>query len=119
LCSRESLNAELRRVKWVKRLNKMNKVLGPEAKFNCNGGRRLFITEKGYIAWAPKWAKKGDEICRFEGARLPYIVRRTDAAQGDAPPESYELVGDLYLHGLMGKGALDALQGEEKRIRIV
>ncbi|KAM5359271.1 hypothetical protein ACJZ2D_014619 [Fusarium nematophilum] len=60
----------------------------------CNG-RRLFVTDTGYIGLAPATAAVGDTVHVVEGAALPYVFR--SAASG----ESFQLVGEAYVHGIM------------------
>ncbi|KIW27535.1 uncharacterized protein PV07_07265 [Cladophialophora immunda] len=61
--------------------------------------RRLCLTERGYITWAPKNAAVGDEIRLLMGAKLPFIVSRQAVREGSSLP-SYNLVGDCKLYGL-------------------
>ena len=57
--------------------------------------RKFCVTEKGQIGWVPIEAQQGDVICVFEGARLPYVLRRT--ADGDA----HTIIGHCFIHGIM------------------
>ena len=57
--------------------------------------RKFCVTEEGQIGWVPMEAQQGDVICVFEGARLPYVLRRT--ADGDA----YTIIGHCFIHGIM------------------
>jgi hypothetical protein len=56
-------------------------------------GRRMFTTKGRYLALGPEYVKKGDCLAFLKGGRVPYVLR----PQGD----SYEIVGDCYLHGEM------------------
>ncbi|PLB39822.1 uncharacterized protein BDW47DRAFT_102483 [Aspergillus candidus] len=68
-------------------------------------GRRVLRTRNGYIGLAPPGAQKGDQVVLLEGGRVPYLLRKVD-------DESYKLVGECYVHGIMYGEAFD-----EKRCR--
>lgn len=65
--------------------------------------RRLLITEKGHLGSAPQTADEGDIICVLYGCSVPVIVRKLQ------DQESYEFVGECYLHGFVDAEAI-ALQ---------
>ncbi|RFU30435.1 hypothetical protein B7463_g5926, partial [Scytalidium lignicola] len=55
--------------------------------------RKICITSKGFIGLAPDLTEVGDEVCIFQGARAPFILRNI----GDA----YNVVGDAFILNLM------------------
>ncbi|KAK5079469.1 hypothetical protein LTR70_009424 [Exophiala xenobiotica] len=57
-------------------------------------GRSFFVTRKGYFGLGPLILQPGDECHIFKGARVPFILRRTDG-------EFYKLLGEAYVHGIM------------------
>lgn len=57
--------------------------------------RRFCVTEKGYLGIVPPKIEVGDSIYVVFVAQTPYILR---SAEGD---DSYRLVGECYVHGLM------------------
>ena len=60
---------------------------------------RLLFTHEGYIGMAPYKAKKGDKICLLFGCRVPVVLReRVDGG--------FELIGEVYVHGIMKGEAL-------------
>lgn len=63
-------------------------------------GRSIFRTSEGYIGLAPNWIRSGDEVVLLETGRVPFIMRR----QTDS--EQYKLVGEAYVHGIMGGQAV-------------
>jgi hypothetical protein len=65
--------------------------------------RRLLVTDHGYIGSGVQGAEEGDLICVLFGCTVPVILRRL---QDD---ESYEFIGECYLHGFMDAEAI-ALQ---------
>jgi hypothetical protein len=64
----------------------------------------VFRTTTGYIGRGPPLLKKGDKICVFEGARTPFIIRKSNLTRY-APVTWYDLVGECYVEGLMRKEA--------------
>ncbi|KAK0623990.1 heterokaryon incompatibility protein-domain-containing protein [Immersiella caudata] len=67
--------------------------------------RRLCTTAGGYLGMVPDEAREGDVLVFFAGARVPHVLRLVDMArggpQGTRPTETFVLIGDCYLHGLM------------------
>jgi hypothetical protein len=61
--------------------------------------RRFCITQKGHVGFVPISVEEGDQICVFVGCETPFVVRK----RGD----SYILIGDAYIHGLMHGEAMD------------
>jgi len=63
-------------------------------------GRKLCLTEKGYLGLVPQRSLDGDTICIFLGAETPHIIR---PCEGDDGRQSsvYQLVGECYIHGIM------------------
>lgn len=56
-------------------------------------GRRVYITEKGFIGLGPAALQRGDHICRLVGAAVPMILRKHD--------NHFYLVGETYVdHGV-------------------
>jgi hypothetical protein len=77
---------------------------GPLFKFSIQGHyalyRRLVKTRTGYIGLASSTAKIGDSIVLCKGSNVPLILR-----QGKDDENSWQLVGDAYIHGIMhGEG---------------
>lgn len=61
--------------------------------------RRIIRTKKGYIALAPRYAKKGDWIGVFKGGKMPLVVRQDG--------EQWVLIGESYVRGIMNGEAWD------------
>ena len=68
--------------------------------------KRLLFTHEGYIGMAPHETRKGDKICLLFGCRVPVVLRQR--VEG-----GYELVGEVYVHGIM-KGEAMAEQNHHK-----
>ncbi|KAL1597723.1 hypothetical protein SLS60_008209 [Paraconiothyrium brasiliense] len=67
--------------------------------------RRLFDTTGGYLGLGPRYIQKGDSICILHGCQFPMVLRPLG--------ESWEIVGEAYIHGLMdGEGEALGLDKE-------
>jgi len=55
--------------------------------------RRMMRTDKGYLGLVPALAQTGDRIVLLKGLNVPALVR--------SKGETWELVGDCYVHGMM------------------
>jgi hypothetical protein len=64
---------------------------------DITNGRAICITEKGHIGLALGCSQPGDEVCLIFGARCPFVIRREE--------ESFSLIGDAYVDGIMYDGA--------------
>jgi len=71
-------------------------------------GRKLLVTKTGFIGLAPPEAKPGDIVAVLIGAPTPHILRKRG--------NHYKLVGECYIHGIMGGEALGHLNEELKAI---
>jgi hypothetical protein len=60
-------------------------------------GRRFFVTKKGYFGIGPAELEVGDDIYILAGGRAPLVLRPLPESQ----PNTFELVGDCYVHGVM------------------
>lgn len=63
----------------------------------ASSGRRLFATDRGYIGLGPPEMQEGDHVYILSGGDVPYILRPVSGPR----PQTFELVGDCYLHGVM------------------
>jgi hypothetical protein len=59
-------------------------------------GRRIFVSEKGYLGTGVEEVKKGDLIFMVAGADVPYILRPVVGKE-----HTFTLVGEAYIHGIM------------------
>ncbi|KAL5118209.1 hypothetical protein ACEQ8H_003881 [Pleosporales sp. CAS-2024a] len=69
-------------------------------------GRVMFVTEKGYIGLGPWNAKRGDVVGVLLGGCTPFLLREV------AGEQSYTLVGEAYVHGIMSGELFDGKMGE-------
>jgi hypothetical protein len=60
-------------------------------------GRRFFITKKGYFGMGPAQLAEGDQVYILAGGKVPLVLRPVLESQ----PNTFELVGDCYVHGVM------------------
>jgi hypothetical protein len=104
----ERPSTEQRRIFWQSIWDKHHNLGIPElvyreAKSYFNqimSGRNFFVTEKGYIGIGPLNIRAGDSICLFLGGITPFAVRKVDR-------ETFNLVGECYVHGIMSGEALE------------
>ena len=77
----------------------------------------FFITEKGYLGVGPADAQQGDNVCVFGGGRVPFLVRCVQGNQQESREEErcYQLVGDVYVHGIM-RGEMEAGRSYQARM---
>ena len=69
--------------------------------------RLVFTTNRGYAGKGPaRNIAINDQVCIFEGAISPLIIRPNPRLEGE--PLSYSLIGDCYAHGLMHGEGLEA-----------
>ena len=59
-----------------------------------SGRRRVMLTANGNLGLAPESCCVGDMVVFIQGAKTPFILRRTSS-------DRFELVGEAYLHGYM------------------
>jgi hypothetical protein len=57
--------------------------------------RRLISTTNGRVGLVPERAEKGDAICILHGSHVPVSLRK------NADGETYEVIGQCYLEGVM------------------
>jgi hypothetical protein len=79
-------------------------------------GRQLVVSDSGHVCLAPTGVQRGDELCVLYGGRTPLVLRQAELdpdGYGDRP--LYRIVGDAYVHGVMGGEAVRAFaeRGEE------
>jgi hypothetical protein len=69
--------------------------------------RRLFLTVGDLLCLGPKEAESSDEVWIVRGSRVPIVLRRV----GDGL--SYQLIGEVYVHGVMYGEALTGLSEQQ------
>ena len=61
-------------------------------------GRRMFVTERGYVGLAPEMTELGCCVAIVKGGKLPLILKPREHRK-------WELIGDCYVQGIMhGEG---------------
>ena len=58
-------------------------------------GRKFFLSCDGRVGLGPLAMQEGDVVCIIKNAKVPFVLRRVPST------ESYTLVGEAYVHGLM------------------
>lgn len=75
--------------------------------------RVVFTTANGYAGLGPQGLKKGDRVCLILGAVTPFIIRekelveKTENGKRAEVDEMFLLVGECYIHGLMGEEVMN------------
>ena len=66
-------------------------------------GKRLLITDKGFLGLCPKYSKPGDSIFIIAGLGVPIILRKsqTQEISSLAATLKWQLIGSSYVHGIM------------------
>ncbi|KAF3077074.1 hypothetical protein CFAM422_000863 [Trichoderma lentiforme] len=78
-------------------------------------GKRLFVSNKGYIGWGPAAMMPGDTIAVLYGSNMPFVLRPVPDLKSKAGLcNAYTLVGECYVHGLMKGEALQNAKMDEQ-----
>jgi hypothetical protein len=59
----------------------------------ATSGRRILVTEKGYIGLGPKCAREGDRVAILLGGSTSFVLRGIN--------EHWKVLGNCYMHGAM------------------
>lgn len=59
-------------------------------------GRRLFVTQNGFLGMGTWNIREGDDVCILSGGQVPYVLRPVDNY-----PDSWRYIGDAYVDGIM------------------
>jgi hypothetical protein len=79
-------------------------------------GRTIFTTKCGRLGFSKGSMKRGDQVCLFDGATAPYLIRKCE--DGITKENTYILLGEVYLHGVM-YGEVDTFDLEPCDILLV
>ncbi|KAH6976534.1 heterokaryon incompatibility protein-domain-containing protein [Ilyonectria sp. MPI-CAGE-AT-0026] len=79
--------------------------------------RCFFITADGKPGLCPWRAREGDVIALLAGGNVPYLLRPVPV-EGSDLGDSFELVGECYLDGVMHR-ELDVATGEQSVFKLV
>ncbi|OAQ97008.1 hypothetical protein LLEC1_06366 [Akanthomyces lecanii] len=72
--------------------------------------RAMFVTRRGYLGLAPWNAQDGDLVCVLRGGKTPFLLRLPPAGS------VYQIVGEAYVHGIMGGEAVENEDGIDWRV---
>lgn len=76
-------------------------------------GRRLVVSERGYIGLASANAQIGDEIWLLHGGMVPHILRPSSKQSQSSLVQEYTFIGDSYIHGIMKGEYWEEVTGKE------
>lgn len=80
-------------------------------------GRQLFRTRAGRLGFTNVGVQPGDIVCLFTSAPVLHVIRKASKA-GKGKPETWQFVGEAYVHDLMN-GEGEKLGFEEGPIVLV
>ncbi|KAK7425714.1 hypothetical protein QQZ08_007813 [Neonectria magnoliae] len=63
-----------------------------------NAGRRLYLTENGYIGTGPNDMQEGDAVVVLFGATVPYLLRKQSTVEEE---DAWSYIGEAYCEGIM------------------
>jgi hypothetical protein len=78
---------------------------------NLTNKRRLIKTRRGYLGMTSMYTEPGDFVCILFGGTVPFVLR--------GGPDSWEFIGDCYVHGFMDGEAFEDSDVEIKRFKLV
>ncbi|KAI1409745.1 heterokaryon incompatibility protein-domain-containing protein [Hypoxylon sp. FL1857] len=78
------------------------------------GGRKFFLTTRGFIGIGPASMKPDDLIVIILGLTVPFVVRRTE----DQDSQKYILIGECYVDGIMDGELVRAQQEAGKEAEL-
>ena len=64
-------------------------------------GRRLAVTEKGYLGLVSNDVQKGDRVAVLMGSETPFILRKRSFG-------GFAMIGETYIHGIMDGEIIEA-----------
>lgn len=84
----------------------------------CALGRRMCVTEKGFVGMVPPLTlerdkdekREGDVVFLVRGAEVPFVLRPVGEVKGR---KIFRLVGEAYIHGVMDGEMMKWDDGEE------
>lgn len=76
-----------------------------------SGGMAFCRTEKRYLGWTSLSTQPDDNICLFQGAAAPWVIRRKHDGK-------FRLVGEAYIYGIMYGEAVDSEGSRWEDIRL-
>jgi len=94
-------------------VNTLNTSIGTETLLDrlhgCKYKRCLLKTVDGHFGIGPKAMEAGDEIVVFAGGMTPFVVRKVlqSANEENNGRQTYRLIGECYVHGLMEGQAVE------------
>jgi hypothetical protein len=78
---------------------------------NIAVNRRLIRTRKVYLGLFSERFQYGDSIILLKGARVPFVIRKSGISEAKQD-QTWEIIGDGYLQGMMSGKAWDETRCE-------
>jgi hypothetical protein len=76
--------------------------------------KRIFSTANGYMGSGVYSLQKGDVVVLFAGANVPYLLRPIPNKEN-----TFSLIGEAYVHGIMGGEGVKCVEGLWEMISLV
>ncbi|GIZ48285.1 hypothetical protein CKM354_001135300 [Cercospora kikuchii] len=77
-------------------------------------GRRIFTSTNGFLGISSEGAQAGDLVYLIAGADVPFLIRPVAGAEA-----TFTIVGEAYVHGLMGGDAIKETELVFESLQIV
>jgi hypothetical protein len=77
--------------------------------------RKFCVTQNRRTALTPPYTQPGDIVCNLAGSAVPFAIRLLNTAVDGR--QTYAVLGECYMHGLMYGGGLHLGEMEEIIIR--
>ena len=74
-------------------------------------GRKICLTHTGRVGWVPGAARVGDSVGLVLGSAVPILLRQ----EGD----SYLMIGQCYIHGIMGGEGMNGCDTQFESLQLV
>ncbi|TKA71782.1 hypothetical protein B0A55_04310, partial [Friedmanniomyces simplex] len=78
-------------------------------------GMNLFVTAGGLLGIAARPCRVRDEVWLLSGANLPFVLRPQLNLRSKATPVTHQLIGDLFVRGVMHG---EAMAGHQTRVSV-
>ncbi|CAG8961338.1 hypothetical protein HYFRA_00013799 [Hymenoscyphus fraxineus] len=75
-------------------------------------GRRLVITQRGYLGLVPAETQETNTLCVFCGCQVPFVIRQMQGGEG------YTLIGECYILGWMDGSTFDTSTNPSEEFQI-
>lgn len=72
----------------------------------------MFVTARGYLGLGHEGFQVGDTVCVFFGGEVPFLLRKSRQGTLGDREETYQLLSECYVHGIMDGEVIDGALGD-------